>query len=82
MGFTGSYYKCNKCFNIIDYSDSHCPECGSQDETELNAEEVNKIANQLLIIRDFNKNKTGKELLKMLKSHDDLKPKELSGLNK
>ena len=70
--FTGSYFKCNKCNHIIDYSDSHCPECGSQDETELNAKEVHQIANQLLIIRCFNKNKIGRRLIKMLELHDDL----------
>ena len=47
-------------------------ECGSQDETELNANDVYKKANQLLIIRDYEKNKIGRRLLKMLESHDDL----------
>ena len=74
--FTGSYFECKKCNHIIDYSDSHCPECGSQDETELNASEVQQKANQLLIIRDYNKNLIGKRLLKMLELHDDLKLKK------
>lgn len=70
-GFTGSYYQCNDCKNIIDYADSHCPNCGSQDETELNANEVKQIADQLLIIRDYLKNQIGHRLIKMLKRHDD-----------
>ena len=72
MGFTGSYFECKKCKHIIDYSDSHCPECGGQDEIDLNAIEVKKIAIQLLMIRDFNKNKIGERLLNMLELHDDL----------
>lgn len=71
MEHTGSYYQCNKCKDIIDYSDSHCTNCGSQDETELNANEVKQIAEQLLIIRDANKNQIGRNLIIMLKSHDD-----------
>lgn len=71
MEYTGSYYQCLSCENIIDYSDSHCPECGSQEETELNANEVRKIANQLLIIRDYNKNKIANRLKEMLDSHGD-----------
>lgn len=73
MEFTGSYYQCNDCGHIIDYSDSHCPKCGSQDETELNAKEVNIIANLLMIVRDFTKNVEGRKIRKMLASHDDLK---------
>lgn len=72
MEFTGSYFECTNCNHIVDYSDTHCPECGSQEETELNAKEVKQKANQLLIIRDFNKNKIGKRLLNMLELHDDL----------
>lgn len=70
--FTGNYYECSKCKHITDYSDSHCSECGSQNETELNAKEVMQKANILLIIRDFEKNKIGKSLIEMLKKHDDL----------
>jgi len=71
MEHSGSYYQCDNCTNIIDYNDSHCPNCGSQDETELNANEVKFIAEGLLIIRDYNKNKIGRKLIEMLKSHDD-----------
>ena len=38
--FTGDYYKCNHCGYVWDYMDSHCPNCGSQDEETLNAEQV------------------------------------------
>lgn len=72
MEYIGTYYQCNKCKHIIDYSDSHCPECGNQDETEINAKEVNRVANLCLIPRDFKLNEIGKNLLKMLESHDDL----------
>ena len=70
-GFTGTYYQCNDCKHITDYADSHCPNCGSQDETDINANEVKLIAGQLLIIRDFNKNQIGHKLIEMLKTHDD-----------
>ena len=64
MEFTGDYY-------IWDYSDSHCPECGSQEGTELNAKEVKQIANRLLLVRDNTKNRIGRKLRLMLKFHDD-----------
>lgn len=71
MEYTGSYYQCNKCKYIIDYSDSHCLNCGSQDETELNPKEVKQIVNKLLIIKDFEKQFQGYVLIEMLKKHDD-----------
>lgn len=66
--FTGTYYKCNKCSHIWDYSDSHCPNCGSQDETELNAKEVKEIALQMIA--------EGNAAIAMLKVHDDLGTKK------
>lgn len=68
--FTGSYYECNNCKNITDYSDSHCPQCGHQDETELNENEVLDKAKKLLIVRDLNKNNIGNELIKMVERHN------------
>lgn len=76
MEFTGSYYQCENCGHIIDYMDSHCPECGSQEEQELNASEVQQHAELLLSVRDYFKNMEGNRLLRMLQSHGDLKPKQ------
>lgn len=70
--FTGSYYECNKCHHIWDYSDSYCPECGNQYEIELNANEVREKSRLLLISIDKYLNVKGLKLLDMLKSHDDL----------
>lgn len=64
MEHTGSYYQCTSCNEIIDYSDSHCPNCGSQDETDLNAHEVKKIAEALIV--------KGHYYLELLKKHGDL----------
>ena len=66
MEFTGTYYQCLDCLHIIDYSDSHCPECGSRDGTDLNANEV-------LMSAESQTEKERNRLIKMLKSHDDLK---------
>jgi len=65
MEFTGTYYQCLDCLNIIDYSDSHCPECGSQDETSLNSVEV-------LMSAESQTKKERNRLVKMLELHDDL----------
>ena len=64
MEFTGSYYQCLDCLHIIDYSDSHCPECGSQDEIELNANEVIMSAESQTVEEQ-------KRLKQMLQLHDD-----------
>jgi predicted ATP-dependent serine protease len=72
MEFAGSYYQCKNCDHIIDYSDSHCPACGSQEEEELNANEVYKKANQLLTIGGFNESQKALRLLDILKIHGDL----------
>jgi hypothetical protein len=45
--------------------DSHCPECGSQDETELNA-------NDVLMSAESQTETERNRLVKMLKLHDDL----------
>ena len=64
MEFTGTYYQCLDCLHIIDYSDSNCPECGSQNETELNANEV-------LMNAETQTEKEWFRLVKMLELHDD-----------
>ena len=62
--FTGDYEKCNACGYVWDFMETHCPECGSQDFEEINANEI----------REHYKNVTGEEcdrMEKMLKLHGD-----------
>lgn len=66
MEFTGDYYQCLDCLHIWDYSDSHCPECGSQDEITLNA-------NDVIMSAESQTEKERNILIKMLESHDDFK---------
>lgn len=61
--FTGTYYSCNDCNHIWDYSDSHCPNCGSQNENELNAKEVKELAERMIV--------EANSAIAMLKVHDD-----------
>lgn len=62
--FTGEYYHCEDCNHLWDYNDSHCPNCGSENFGDLNANEVKEKANQMI--------NEGKSALAMLKVHDDL----------
>ena len=59
--FTGDYYKCSDCGHIWDYMETHCPECGSEDEETLNAKEVLEEASHLSYL-------SGK-LIEMVESH-------------
>lgn len=64
MEFTGDYEKCNACGYVWDFMETHCPECGSKDFEEINANEV----------REHYKNLKGKErerMEKMLELHGD-----------
>ena len=62
--FTGDYYECENCQYIWDYMDSHCPNCGSENEKVLNAREVKEKA--------YNMINNGQGYIAMLKVHDDL----------
>ena len=61
--FTGDYYKCNECSHIWDFIDI-CPNCGKDNQVDLNANEVNEYANTL-----FNK---AERLKSMLQLHGEL----------
>lgn len=63
MEFTGTYYQCVECDDIWDYSDSHCPNCGAQNETEISVREIKTVSNNLII--------KGYRLIEMLKNHGD-----------
>lgn len=63
MEFTGTYYQCIDCNHIWDYEDSHCPECGSEKETDLSPNEIKNISRQMII--------KGYALISMLENHDD-----------
>ena len=61
--FTGDYNRCSDCGHIYDFNDM-CPDCGSENINELNANEV----------RDWVKGAVESEayrLEKMLQSHGD-----------
>jgi hypothetical protein len=63
MEFTGSYYKCFDCYHIYDFDDC-CPECGSGNVEDINANEVKEIAKT-------RHSSDRLKLLIMLGSHDD-----------
>lgn len=44
MEFTGNYNRCTDCGHIYDYNDI-CPNCAGNEIEDLNAHEVNEIAN-------------------------------------
>lgn len=64
MKFTGNYNQCKNCNYIYDYEDL-CPECGSDDTSDLNAKEVKKYSRDVSIKEQF-------RLMKMLELHGDL----------
>lgn len=65
MEFTGNYNKCTQCCYIYDYEDS-CPECGSDEIDDINANEVLQTARVM-------SGSEKRRLVDMLESHDDLK---------
>ena len=51
MEFTGNYYKCNECNHIWDFM-GICPNCGKDNQTDLNAKEVREIARKMFDEQD------------------------------
>ena len=51
MEFTGNYYKCNECNHIWDFM-GICPNCGKDNQTDLNAKEVREIVGKMFDEQD------------------------------
>ncbi len=50
--FTGTYWKCDKCSYLFDWEDTHCPECGSDECSDINIhEEQEKVTDELAALK-------------------------------
>lgn len=63
MEHMGDYNHCLNCEHIYDFND-RCPECGSENVSDVNPNEIRATFN-------FQSKEEKERLEKMLKSHDD-----------